>query len=104
MKRQYRLFHAYFHEAFDNFRRGRWMTASSVATMTFALVILGLFFLLSVNLEQMLSVGRSKLLVVAFLEERAGPAEQERLLGALAGMVQRRRLVDPLHLHHPSLP
>lgn len=80
MKRHYRLFHAYFHEAFENFRRGRWMTVSSVATMTFALVILGLFFLLSVNLEQMLSVGRSKLLVIAFLEDRTKPADHERLL------------------------
>ncbi len=85
------LWRAYLHEAADNLRRGGWVTVSAIVTMTFALVIIGLFFLLSVNLEQMLVDIRSKSLVIVYLEERVGPQQQEALLTqvrALPGVKQ----------------
>lgn len=80
-RRQLLLYH--FSEAFANLRRGGWMTVSAIGTIAFALVVIGLFSLVSVNLERVVSDFRSRSVIVAYLQEKLQPYDRDRLTGEL---------------------
>jgi len=81
-----RLCRYYFQEAFLNIRRNGWMTVSAVGTVTFALLIIGIFFLVSINITTVFSGMRAGTLVIVYLQDNLQPYDQERIMTEIKQM------------------
>ncbi len=78
-------------ESFASLVRNAWMTVASVGTVTVALLILGTFLLLAVNLEHMAATVESQVEITAYIEE--GMQEKEitdlsKKINAIGGIEQ----------------
>ncbi len=78
-------------ESLASLVRNAWMTIASVGTVTVALLILGTFLLLAVNLDHMASTVESQVEITAYLEDGMQDAEIKDLskkISAIGGIEQ----------------
>lgn len=78
-------------EALASLVRNAWMTVASVGTVTVALLILGTFLLLAVNLEHMATTVESQVEITAYLEDGLSDNEITALskkISAISGVEQ----------------
>lgn len=83
-------------EAFRDLRRGGRVAVSAVLLITLSLAILGVFWVLSLNLGRAVAHWRDRLRVVAYLREEPPPRGVEELLRKVEGIggIQRLRYVS----------
>lgn len=73
-------------EVFISLKRNHWMTFASISTVALSLLILGLFFIIVLNLNHMADSLESQVQVNVYLEDELSKARREEIGGELKAM------------------
>ena len=73
-------------EVFISLKRNHWMTFASISTVALSLLILGLFFIIVLNLNHMADSLESQVQVNVYLEDELSKARREEIGGEIKAM------------------